>query len=239
MYTIDQLLEESRHGRLICFRNGKYYWISKDKLSAEEREKCLAQLRNDPNLYTGIEVFNLQLQSAVPVQQHGGGLQLPSAVQTAIIDAVKVGASAGADIVTGGMGGDVVVSIFSAIVESGQFLETLNKLVLATPELQHLTRDLTFEHGPTGVKDQIDAMNDIDFVSICPIITQLLDKVSVVAGDWIGATMPDTAGVGGITVQQIIRHGNYNKLKMVYDHLPEAGRNILEDPNGLRNMFKM
>lgn len=197
--------------------------------------------------------------------QYGGDIKIPTikyvkeqplgttleAALKFITKGLKIGSSLGAIAASGGAGGDVIVAIISATINSGLFIQQLKETIdMGSSQNIYLKDffDIRMHKGPDQVRnDTIAVINRMKFNNnlnqlqlICPVLSSLLDSIATIFGDWVSAFIPDSGGLVGLAVESIIsssKEGSYETIKTIYDKLPNSANKLLENPDELNKFL--
>lgn len=235
---------------------------------SEINQKLLVKLSElDIKILNSFNHLIYQKGHILKINQKGGSiLEIPQSIsyiksdsfnqnlQTAIrfiLKGIKLGAGLGAVVLSGGTGGDSIVALISATINSGLFLQKLygvinnydNKNIYLKKLLnirmvegpEQVRHDTLMIINEMSQKHQLDQLN-----LICPVILSLLDSVANIFGDWMSAFMPDTGGLIGFTITSIISSSQknaYQQIANIYNKLPQSIQNLFINPSELEKFL--
>ncbi|MHB1952667.1 MAG: hypothetical protein ACYCOU_02875 [Sulfobacillus sp.] len=160
-----------------------------------------------------------------------------------IINTATVTVGLASVVVSGGAGGDEVVKIVTATVNSAAFIDALSEIVTSARSSDYLKDILAinFSRGPVGVDQAVLALLrqmvseglESDLQPLCQVLSELMNRVASVFGDWVSSFIPDDAGITGVVLQEILLNLKSNAYYLILDHyhdLPDAVQELFENP---------
>ena len=173
-----------------------------------------------------------------------------------LVETGKILSSIGADIVTFGEGGDVIISLLFTIKNIievlMQVVKSLSELLDDADALRFIydILNINFTEGPVGVKCWIKYILDEygsdseSYDLICSFFDSILDKLAAFIGNTVGTMIPDSAGLPGLLIPIIVAKARSGALKYVekkvdhyYNKIPRRYHILIRNPKAFKKFL--
>lgn len=121
------------------------------------------------------------------------------------------------------------VAVINVVVSTASFFSVLKKTIDSSQHMKSLISKMTFANGPDDCQKLVDSFTNEDLQVLCQFIPKLSANLRNCISDWI-STIPELGPVLAVVVNN---ESDYDKVKAMYDSLPESTKKLFQNPDQL------